>query len=711
MKRYLIFLFFGFHLSCFASTDFSASDTSAVNHLNKVAASYFKSNPDSTFYYAKQSIALARKVHYPKGLADGLVQTAHVNYFKGKSSDAISNFNEAVLIYKQLKDQRGLSACYVLYGRMYTLLADYKKALSYLNKALSIDRQTGYEYALTDCYKNIGIVYFSEGKLSKALDFYYKALFIAVKNHYTILSAELYNNIGVILQNMEVYPNALEYYKKSIAIFEGTNNLQALGTLNQNIGEILLAQANYDRAITYLDKANRITKKQNDQDGLSSVYTDLGLCYANKNQYKKAISYLDTSLRIGIKYKIVYNQAYAQIGFATVYNMQKDYKKAYPYAVRGQQLAIKLGNLSVRANAAFQLNKTLVGLGRVAEAYQSLNEYIDLKKGLKDNESIQKLTSYNFELSFAVKQRLLEQQQHEKDLLYKQNSRAQRLTNLIFLVIIMAMIVTTGIYYREKRKQQKINAMLENKNTEVLQQKTDLDEQASKLNNLNTLKDRLIAILAHDLRAPLSTLRGLFDLLQDDSISHQELLDMIPGVLKKLEYTSDFLDTLLFWINSQMENFDRAVKSFSISEIVASETQHYYEQASLKGISLIENVPDNLIALADPNSVRIVVRNLITNAIKFSGENDIIEISAKQEDNNVLISIKDTGTGMTPEQSKKLFKSKVDSEIGTHNESGTGMGLLFCKDLVEKCNGKIWVISKQGIGTEFSFTVPASTTS
>jgi signal transduction histidine kinase len=387
--------------------------------------------------------------------------------------------------------------------------------------------------------------------------------------------------------------------------------------------------------------------------------------------------------------------------------MKKDYKRALSYAVRGQQLSIKLGNLSVRANAAFQLNKTLVGLGRVAEAYQSLNEYIELKKGLKDNESIQKLTSYNFELSFAVKQRLLEQQQYEKDLLYKQNSRAQHLTNLIFLVIIMAMIVTTGIYYREKRKQQKINAMLENKNTEVLQQKTDLDEQAYKLNNLNTLKDRLIAILAHDLRAPLSTLRGLFDLLQDDSISHQELLDMIPGVLKKLEYTSDFLDTLLFWINSQMENFDRAVKSFSISEIVVSETQHYYEQATLKGISLIEKVPDNLAALADPNSVRIVVCNLITNAIKFSDENDIIEISAKQDNNNVLISIKDTGTGMTPEQSKKLFKSKVDSEIGTHNESGTGMGLLFCKDLVEKCNGKIWVVSKQGVGTEFSFTVPA----
>ena len=708
MRIYILIFFFLALFSGMALADTAVGDTANINRLNKAAAAHFRSDPDSTFQLAKQSIALSRKTGYAQGLADGLVQEGHASYFKGKSADAIKDFDEAIGIYKNLNDQKGLAACYVQYGRMYNILADYSKALGYLNMALAIDKKVGDEYALTDCHKNIGIVYFSQGKLSKALDFYYEALFIAVKNHYSLLTAELYNNIGVILQNMEVYPNALEYYKKSIAIFEGTNNLQALGTLHENVGEVLLAQNDYDNAIKYLTKANNIAKRQHDQDGLSSVYTDLGLCYANKNQFQKAISYLDTSLRIGIKYKIVYNQAYSLIGFATVYNMQKDYKKAYSYALQGQQLAIKLGNLSVRANAALQLNKTLAGLGRVTEAYQSLNEYIELKKGLKDNESIQKLTSYNFELSFAVKQRLVEQEQRDKDLLYKQDSRAQRLTNLIFFIIIIAMVATTGIYYTEKRKQQKINKLLENKNTEVLQQKSDLNDQADKLNSLNNLKDRLIAILAHDLRAPLSTLRGLFGLLQDDSISHQELLDMIPGVLKKLEYTSDFLDTLLFWINSQMENFDRAAKSFSVKQIVAAETESYHEQASLKGINLFENIPDNILALADPDSVRIVTRNLITNAIKFSDKDDVIEVSARQDGQNILISIKDTGMGMTTEQSNKLFKSKVDSNIGTHNESGTGMGLLFCKDLVEKCNGTIWVTSKRGSGSEFSFTVPAN---
>ncbi|MGN6639236.1 MAG: tetratricopeptide repeat protein [Mucilaginibacter sp.] len=682
------------------------SDTAAVNHLNKLAEKHFGSSPDSTLFYALKSKATAQKINYQAGIADALVQEGHVDYFKGRSADATKNFDEAIRIYKQLKNQKGLAACYVQYGRMYNQVANYPKALEYLGLALNIDQKTGNEFALTNCYKNIGIVYYSQGILSKALDYYYKGLFIAVKNHYIGLSADLYNDIGVILQSMEVYPNALEYYKRSLAIFESTGDLQGVGTLYENMGEILLAQHDYERAITYLNKANTVAKKQNDKDGLSSVYTDLGLCFANKNDFKKATAYLDTSLRIGIKYQIVYNQAYAIIGFATVYNLQKNYQKAYPYALKGEQLALKLGNLSIRANAAFQMNKTLAGLGRLADAYKSLNEYIQLKEGLKDNESIQKLTSYNFALSFSVKQRLLAQQQHEKDLLYKQTTRAQRLTIIVFLVIIVAMIVTTTIYYREKRKQQKVNAQLEHKNTEVLQQKADLDEQAAKLNSLNTLKDRLIAILAHDLRAPLSTLRGLFDLLQDDTITHEQMLGMIPDVLKKLEYTSDFLDTLLFWINSQMENFERAVKSFSVPEIINNEVEHYKEQAAQKGIKLIGNVPEDILASADPGSVRIVVRNLITNAIKFSGTNDVIEASAEKRGQEVLIRVKDTGAGMTAEQARKLFKSKVDSQTGTHNESGTGMGLLFCKDLVEKCNGRIWVTSEKGKGSEFSFTIP-----
>jgi len=682
-------------------------DTLNINRLNTLAANYFESNPDSTLYYGQKGINLSKKINYKTGIADGLVQTGHAYFFKGKFIQAQQNFDEAISIYKGLNDNKGISKCYMLYGRMYNLLAKFKLAFTYLNLAIDINKRTNNEQGVADGYKNSGIVYWSEGQLSTALDYYYKALFIDIKLNNKAAAAANYNDIGQVLQTMEMYPKALEYYKKALKIFQEAKDLNAVGTVEENIGEVLLAEKDYDRAITYIFKAIKIANEQDDKDGLSSVYADLGVCYAHKNQFALALNYLNNSLQTASKYKNVYNEAVTLISFATVYNLQKDYKNAYKYAIQGQKLAVKLGNLSVRSDAALQLNKTLAGLGQFDDAYKLLRQYIDLQDSLNNNESIQKLTSYNLEFNFASKEHQLAQQRHEKDVLYQQRIKQQRLINIIFLIVILGMVTVSVVYYRQKRKQQKINAMLEDKNREVLQQKTNLDDQAQKLNDLNTLKDRLISVLAHDLRAPLSTLRGLFSLLQDDTISPAQLLEMIPNVLKKLEYTSDFLDTLLFWINSQMENFESSAKSFYIKDIVAYETESYHEQALLKGINLVDNVPDDAVASADPNSIRIVIRNLITNAIKFSKENDTIEISAGQQDAyNHIISVKDTGTGMSDEQLNKLFKSKVNSKAGTNNESGTGMGMLFCKDLVERCSGKIWVTSKQGQGTEFSFTIP-----
>lgn len=682
-------------------------DTVTINRMNKLAADYFQSNPDSAFFYGKKGVELARKIKYDEGIANGLLQTGHVNYFKGRSEKAQQDFDEAISIFKRLKNDKGLSLSYVSLGRMYTLLANYKQALIYLNQALVINKRIQDQKALADNYKNIGVVYYSQGDLSKALDFYYPGLVIAVKNHYNGPSAELYNDIGLVLQAMEVYPKAVENYEKALKLFSGTKNYQAIATVNENIGEVLLAQKEYSKAIGYLSSSLKVAKSQGDIDGLCSLYTDLGLCYAYQGKGTMAVSYLDTAVRLSQKYKYVYNQAYALIGLSTAYNLQKEYSKAFQHAIAGQALAIKLGNLSVRANAALQLSKTLAGLGKYDDAYAYLNEYMEMRAKLKDNESIQKLTSFNYALDFEAKERQMQEQQREQTLLYQQKIAGQRSLNIIFGIGILAMIIIAVNYYRQRRKQQQINTKLEEKNYEVLQQKVSLDEQTYALNDLNKLKDRLISILAHDLRAPLSTLRGMFDLLTDDTITHEEMLDMIPSVLKKLEYTSDFLDTLLFWINSQMESFVSSVTTFSVKDVVRYEVENYQDAAEQKGVKLIDNVPNGLSASADSNSIRIVIRNLITNAIKFTGKGDSVEVlSEKQGDNNIIIKVRDTGMGMSAEQANKLFKSKVDSKTGTNNELGTGMGLLFCKDLVEKCNGKIWVTSQPGVGTEFAFSIP-----
>jgi signal transduction histidine kinase len=683
------------------------TDTATINLINKLAADFIEIKPDSTLYYGYKGIALSRKTNYKAGVADGLVQTGHANYFKGRFEQAKNELNEAITIYTALNDKNGLSSAYMVAGQMYNMQADYKQALAYLNLARNSYEQQNNKRALPICYKNIGMVYFGQGQHSTALDYYYKALFIEIEEHNQSAAADIYNNIGDVLQNMRAYPKALDYYGKALKIAQSTNDLLEIGIATENIGEVLLAQKHYDEAIAYLSKALQIAIKQDDKDGISYISADLGLCYANKGQNKQALDYLNAALETASKYNIVYDKTYALVGFATLFNLQKDYENAYTYALSGHKLAEKINNIWFRSNAVFELNNALAGLGKFKEAHKLSMQYIALQDSLNNDENIQKITSYNLEYEFANKHRKLIAQQKEKDELYVQKLKQEK-TNFIYLsTVLLGMIVIAAVYYKGKRRQQKINAILKESNGEIKRQKADLDEQAIMLNDLNHLKDRLIAVLAHDLRAPLSTLRGLFALLEDDTLSYEQFLDMIPQALKKLEYTSDFLDTLLFWINSQMDNFDSSDKAFAIKDVVANETATYSEQAALKGIRLIDNVSGDLVVAADPNSIRIVVRNLITNAIKFSRENDTIIISTTYlDDNNILMSIKDTGIGMPPQQLDKLFKSKVDSGHGTNNESGTGMGLLFCKDLIEKCNGKIWVESKPGLGTEFFFTLP-----
>jgi len=684
-----------------------------IDRLNELAAKYFESNPDSTLFYGQLSVQLSRKIGYKPGLANGLLQVAHANYFKGSFKLATQEFDESITLFKGLNNKKGLGECYELYGKMLNLQANYKLALTYLNLALEINKQQKNESAIARCYKNIGMVNFGRGQLPVALDFYYKALFIDIKENDKRDVADIYNNIGDALQNMEAYPKALDYYKKALNEAQQARNLLEIGTANENIGEVLLAQKKYDDAIVYLSKSMQIATKQQDKDGISYISADLGLCYAYKNRMTEATKLLDTSLKVATQNKIVYNEAYALISYATVFNLQKDYKNAGKYAIRGQALATRLGNVWFRANATLQLYKSFAGLGKFEDAFKYSVEYSSLKDSLKSSEGIQKLTSYTLTLNFKAKQQQIELQQKAKDALYNQKIRQQKL-NAVFGFIIGIMILVLFSYYAEKRRQQKTILMLADKNAEILQQKTNIDEQAQKLSGSNLLKDRLISILAHDLRAPLSTLRGVFALLQDDTISIDEVLQMIPSVLKKLEYTSDFLDTLLFWINSQVEHAGESVKTFCLKDIVASETVNLYDQANAKGIRLINNVRIETYACADPDSIRIVLRNLVTNALKFSRKNDVVELSSRLEadpqtnSDYIVITVTDSGIGMTASQAERLFNGRVNSETGTQNESGTGMGIMFCKDLIERYGGEIWVTSKQGEGSAFSFTVPAA---
>jgi PAS domain S-box-containing protein len=242
-------------------------------------------------------------------------------------------------------------------------------------------------------------------------------------------------------------------------------------------------------------------------------------------------------------------------------------------------------------------------------------------------------------------------------------------------------------------------------------QKTSLiiQQQNDELTKLNTDKDRFMSILAHDLKSPFSSVLGFLDLLEEDNgiYSVKERRDIIASVNSSAHKTFNLLEDLLLWINARAGKLNYEPQKLVFSAILNEILVGLEPMAAIKNIRIIQQASAVIYLSADKNILKTVLRNLVNNAIKFTNRNGLIIIDIKPDLEFATVMISDNGTGIEPEDLVKLFDPlhRVSSP-GTDKESGTGLGLLLCKEFVEKAGGRIWVESESGKGSKFSFTVP-----
>lgn len=250
----------------------------------------------------------------------------------------------------------------------------------------------------------------------------------------------------------------------------------------------------------------------------------------------------------------------------------------------------------------------------------------------------------------------------------------------------------------------------QNQNLEnIIAEKTHtLKESLEKLTELNKMKDKLFSIISHDFRSPLNALRNTVDLLDEELLTNEEKSFLLPKLKERLLYTSLFLDELLLWAKSQMDGFHIDPKDFLLKPVCEETIQLYKNQVESKKIRLINEIPKNWEAYGDINFFRFVFRNLLSNAIKFTPFEGNIYLSGFRQKGFIKITVRDTGQGIHPDKQSLLFTDQSVSTTGTNGEKGTGLGLLLCKDFVEKNGGQIHFESQEGIGSIFSFTIPAS---
>jgi len=250
---------------------------------------------------------------------------------------------------------------------------------------------------------------------------------------------------------------------------------------------------------------------------------------------------------------------------------------------------------------------------------------------------------------------------------------------------------------------------IEEQSEELLAQKEELKIQRDHLNELNTTKDKLFSILGHDLRSPFNSILGFSDLLYLNFRNYtEEKIETQIGYIKDTARNTFYLlNNLLEWSRSQQGAMHIEPEKISVSELIQSDIRLLTQQATRKEVIISLSIIGNeSIIEADPNMLSTVIRNLISNAIKFSNKDNIVSVVLQFENESFSFSVIDQGVGMTAEKIDSLFKVGTnESTNGTSGEKGIGLGLLLCADFIAKHNGKIWVESEEGQGSTFSFSI------
>ena len=331
----------------------------------------------------------------------------------------------------------------------------------------------------------------------------------------------------------------------------------------------------------------------------------------------------------------------------------------------------------------------------IKQSIKTLENNEAIFKSFMQSNSIEKWVEMNkhesIHLSIAIKE-IEENLYKNRVVLMTQTASNLDVINYIDIVQDIIIVIITLVIVRML-----IND--NNKQTELI----------AELKQINATKDKFFSIISHDLRSPFNAILGFTEVLQKEfhTYPQEQTHQYLTYIQQAARKTFDLLENLLEWSSLQIGKYVPRLKLTPVSEIILDEIDLLHSTAQHKFIELHTHFSNDSFVMIDKHMMKTVLRNLISNAIKFTDVNGKIEITVTEEDSEVSIAISDNGVGIDQSTIDNLFKidSKI-STIGTHGEKGTGLGLLLCKELVEKNNGKIGIESETGVGTTFTITLP-----
>jgi signal transduction histidine kinase len=559
----------------------------------------------------------------------------------------------------------------------------------YAHKALAIAQKINYELGEVEALRNLGTGYGVQGDVVMAVKYLDKALIIAKRrNELTVLS-KLYNNYGNLYLPKDA-ELALDYYQKSLTIRRKLGNPKLLATILLNMGSIYIRLKKYDEAVQYYQESLVLKEKLNDKRGVALIYGNIGVVYKEKGHYEEAKKYTSKAIVLHQSLTDQTGVFHAYTLMGDVLSLEKKYQQAISYQLKGLEISQKIHAKQQIASIANRLQMLYAQTEDYKNAYQYSTLYKLYSDSLLNESNIKQNTQLEDKILYEKKELLLKAEQ-EKELV------TQRFYMYATLVVIALLAIILLMFMRNRYIQKKNNTLLAKQNVAI-------QKQSAELQQLNETKDKIFAIIGHDLRSPINSLRSILALLNNQHITKEEFALFSVKLQRSVENIHFTLTNLLQWAKRQMENITPQPTEINLFELAQENINLLHETAQNKNLVLLNQLDTKIVAFADKDQISLVLRNLISNAIKFTPENNIITIGGELTLTNCLVFVKDTGIGMRGELLENLFTSH-STTYGTKGEKGTGLGMVLCKDFIDKNGGNIWAESTLGKGTTIYFTL------
>lgn len=642
-----------------------------IKLYNNLARKYSSVNIDSAQLFLDKGLALARELNSVVGEAKILNSLGVIAYMRGDFERAESYYHQALTINESLKDTMEIGHIHGNLSNIYMAKGEALRAINSYQKALEIAISQQDSSLIGDVYNNMGQFYNIIDDHQKSME----CLLVSIRYLRKVDAEDLfsyYNNLGVILDKMNLQDSALYYYQLALEEANSNGNREGIFYITNNIAQAYLKKNQNEFAWSYIEKTN-------DLDEMFAG-TELAM------------------LKAFIKSSILYNQGKLNEGLKLAREAYQESKEKN----MTQQL--------------FKLSKLLSNIYLAKNDYKNAHDYLLVAYNLSDSITGQDKheQAMKLELKYQYDQQvaLQEQEQKMKEGQHKLELQSLSLRSNIYiglsfvLVIILGLlIITLFIRWKNHKALLEKNNFIHKQNEEIQLRSDELLKTSKELEQLNQFKNRLLAVLAHDIKTPLNSLHSLLDLVEATDLSEPDVFKQISGkISSQLLLLTQSLDNLLRWTKLQMVGeYVAETDTATLNEIISEVVDLYQPLMLDKNIEVnidLNGLTNELIS--NTGMMRLIMRNFISNAVKYSDVNAKINIKAtKSEDGTYRLEVQDFGKGMSIETQNLLFASPMNSERGTSKEIGAGLGLLLCKEFVEKVNGQIGVISELGRGSTF----------